>query len=362
MLNPRNLLLGLMLMASALLRAQSNEEMAFQKAMQAIALMDSGYYDQSIELLRESIKLDPDNYSYPYEIGYAYYAKGDYNTAIRTLEKLKSHKDVTDQCYQLIGNAYDLLNDTTSAFAAYAEGIDKFPESGLLFLEYGNVYWRLQRYGEALPFYEAGIRADPMLPSNYYRAAILYCSSNNLIWGLMYGEIFVNLERNSDRTREISERMYNAYKEAIVYGDSSTSINLCSNTIYVDEKGAKQIKKGIMPFCFEYAAAHSIGLALADDSLTLAGLVRLRSQVVDIWFSSDYAKHHEIALLDFQRELKKLGHYDAYNYWLYMMGDPVAFDAWVGKNQSIFDSFANYFNPNPFEFSEKEAFHADDFR
>ena len=361
MRNLYTLILGVALLTSSGLFAQSNKDIAVEKALKAITLMDSGYYDQSIEMLRECIKLDPDNYDYPYEIGYAYYSKRDYNTAIRTLEKLKNHKDVTDQCYQLIGNAYDILGDTTNAFATYAEGIEKFPESGKLYLEYGNVYWGLERYSDALPYYEVGIEVDPQFPSNYYRAAILYCSSNNIIWGLMYGEIFMNLERNSDRTREISERMFNAYQEAIVFGDTSVSVNLCSNTLYLDDKGIKEMKKGIMPFCFEYGAAHSVAVAMTD-TLTLASLVRLRSSVLDYWFQGDFAKHHDIALINFQKELKDLGHYDAYNYWLFMMGDPDGFDAWVSRNQSIFDSFANYFNPHPFEFSNKEAFHASDFR
>lgn len=342
-------------------QAQSDKDIAFQKAQAAITLMDSGHYDQSIEMLRECIKLDPDNFDYPYEIGFAYYLKGEYLTAISTLEKYKLHKNVTDQCFQLIGNAYDLLNDTTNAFKAYLEGIDKFPNSGRLFLEYGNVYWRLEKYNDALPYYEAGIQADPFFPSNYYRAAILYCSSNNVLWGMMYGEIFMNLERNSDRTREMSERLFYAYRDAIVFGDSSTSVNLCNNTIRLDEKGVKEMKKGIMPLCLEYAAAMSVGVALSKDSINLAELVRIRQQTLNTYYQMDLHKHHDVAIFDFQKKLSDLGHYDAYNYWLFMMGDPDGFDKWVAKNQAIWDSFANYFNPNPFEFSEKEAFHSFEF-
>ena len=48
--------------------AQSNVEIALSNAKKAIKLMDEGKINESIVMLQESEKLDPENYIYPYEI------------------------------------------------------------------------------------------------------------------------------------------------------------------------------------------------------------------------------------------------------------------------------------------------------
>ena len=58
--------------------AQNNEEIALQKGEVAIKLMDNGKIEESIMLLEECQKLDPENFDYPYEIAYANYLKKDY--------------------------------------------------------------------------------------------------------------------------------------------------------------------------------------------------------------------------------------------------------------------------------------------
>ena len=59
---------------------QSNDEKekALKYGMEAIKRMDEGKYDEAIELLRKSEKLDPERIDYPYEIAYAFYSKAEY--------------------------------------------------------------------------------------------------------------------------------------------------------------------------------------------------------------------------------------------------------------------------------------------
>ena len=46
---------------------QNNKEKALAKGQEAIKLMDNGKLDESIKLLEEAQKLDPDRFDYPYE-------------------------------------------------------------------------------------------------------------------------------------------------------------------------------------------------------------------------------------------------------------------------------------------------------
>ena len=56
-------------------KKEDKEKEAFELAQKAIELIDFGKVDQSIELLKKSIKIDPTNFNYPYELGFAYNLK-----------------------------------------------------------------------------------------------------------------------------------------------------------------------------------------------------------------------------------------------------------------------------------------------
>ncbi len=91
------------------LSAQTDKEVAFSKAKEAIKIMDEGKLDESIRLLEESQKLDSKNYIYPYEIAYAYILKKEYKKAIKILNKVKKYDSINSQVYQMSGNCYSYL-------------------------------------------------------------------------------------------------------------------------------------------------------------------------------------------------------------------------------------------------------------
>jgi len=121
------------------INSQNNKEIALTKGREAIKLMDEGKLDESILLLNDAKKLDSERFDYPYELAYAYYLKKDYQGAIKILETKTEHKDVKPQLFQLLGNSYDIIEKPEKAFEVYNSGLKKFPNSGLLELEKGNV-------------------------------------------------------------------------------------------------------------------------------------------------------------------------------------------------------------------------------
>ncbi len=63
-------------------QSQEDKDKAIEIALEAIKIMDNGEYKKSIGMLEKSMKLDPENYNYPYEIGLAYVYQKDYKNAI----------------------------------------------------------------------------------------------------------------------------------------------------------------------------------------------------------------------------------------------------------------------------------------
>jgi tetratricopeptide (TPR) repeat protein len=347
------ILLFLILLPACYIISQTDGEIAKEKGLEAIKLMDKGQIDQSLKLLEEAQKLDPDNYIYPYEMAYANYLKEDYETAADILKKLEKRKDINDLVFQLLGNSYDELGKSKEAIKTYEKGLKKFPASGKLYLELGILYMRKENYNKALDYFEKGISAEPTFPSNYYWASKLFCSSEEEVWGMLYGEIFMNLERNSKRTAEISKLLFDTYKAEIrIIGDSATSVSFSQlNVVGFDQK-----KKLSLPYGMSVYEPTLMMSALGIKEINLGSLNKIRSNFIDIYYKNEYNKLFPNLLFDYQMRLKKLGHLEAYNYWVLMQGDQSEFITWQQVNEEKWKTFIEWFTKNPLNITFENCF------
>ncbi|MDE6402491.1 MAG: tetratricopeptide repeat protein, partial [Muribaculaceae bacterium] len=169
------------------------------KIQYAVQQMDNGKIDESKSILEDILLKDPKHYVANYEMAYLLNMTGRYDEALKYLDKIKKSKERTDQYYQLLGIVYDYMGDPAKSIKAFKDGLKKFPKSGPLHVELGMMYQKAEDNEKALECYENGILADPMFPSNYLRAALLLMTSSEPVWALMYGEIFMNLEPDTQR-------------------------------------------------------------------------------------------------------------------------------------------------------------------
>lgn len=347
------MLMAVMLLPPLIIHAQSNQQLAKDKGQQAVQLEDEGKFDEALKLLDEAQKLDPDNITYPYEATYAYYSQKKYDKVINLLGKLKDRPDSFDRLYQLLGNSYDVTGKTQKAIAVYDEGISKFPNSGCLYLERGIIPLGDKDYNQAIKYFEKGIEVQPNFPSNYYWAAKLYCGSDNEMWGMMYGELFMNLEPNSARTAEISKLLYDTYKNQITFiSPEKVSVSFSkSATILIDD--LKTLK---LPYGLIYEPTLSMAIA-SEKSIDLNSLNRIRKSFIDAYYQREYDKKYPNVLFDYQNQLLKAGQLEAYNYWLLMKGDENAFLAWQQTDKAKWESFVAYMRSNPLQLNAAHRFH-----
>jgi len=335
-------LLLLFQLFAIVLFAQSDKEIALTKAKEAIKIMDEGKIEESIKLLEECQKLDSENHIYPYEIAYAYFLKKDYKKAIKILKKVKKYKDINSQVYQMSGNCYSYLGEPNEAIKEYEEGMKLFPNSGNLHLEKGNIFLVKEEYNEAIKNYEKGIEVDPTFASNYYRLAKLFLNSKDKLSGLIYGEIFMNLERTTQRTQELSELMYNTYKSSITIRKDSSKIDFCD--VILD---ASTIKPGgdiKLPLCAIFGKNFILSI-INESNIDLNSLSSIRTKFLENYFRNDFKSYPNV-LFEYQKKILENNFFDAYNHYLFQIGAQEEFNKWLESNGEEYEEFVEWYIKN----------------
>ncbi|EJL73603.1 tetratricopeptide repeat protein [Chryseobacterium populi] len=322
----------------------------------ALKLVDEQKYDEGILMLKECEKLDSKDYSYPYEIALSYTYKEDYNAAISQLEKIKDYENIEDDYFQLLGNNYDYSGNSEKALEVYNKGLQKFPNSGRLYLEKGVIYESNKQYKTAIEMYEKGIQVASTYPSNYYRVSKIYLNSKDKLSGLIYGEIFVNLERTTERTKEISNLLYETYKKSIVLeSKEKKELNFCK--VIIDTQKYEKSKK--YPFCMIFGKNFIMSI-IEYNKFNLNNLSAVRSRFLKEYFKEDY-KNYPNVLLNYQKIMEDNKIFDAYNHYIFQMGDKEAFNTWLKTNENDYKKFVDWYTSkeNILKIDNKNVFISD---
>lgn len=302
----------------------------------------------------------PDNYLVQYERLYYLYHLGRYEEVVKQKDFILGFKNTSWLAYQMIGNAYDILGEKKDAVKIYSEGLKRFPESGALYAELGNVYLSEEEYNKALEEYNHGIMVQPNFSSNYYRAAMLYLSSvESKVWGLIYAETAILLAPNNDsRQKDMSGMIVDCLKENIhmsFEGDPELKVALVpSRNITIDKE--KDVVHLGFPGIYEGAISQPLNSMFMDSipfECTLPQLIYIRKGLVEAYFSAtDNLYGKSMYLLEFQKKIIDAGHWDAYNYFLFMFSFPEEFAGWLEANKDAFEAFIEWFNNDPFTLGE----------
>jgi len=182
--------------------------------------MRTGDWDNAILVLNRAIEKDPKNLELLKDLALSYTYKRDFSRALDVVKPLLERDDIDVQTYQIAGNVYKALAETKDADKMYKKALKKFPRSGPLYSEYGELLWDKKDY-DAIQQWEKGIETDPNYAGNYYNAASYYYFTKDKIWTLIYGEIFVNMEYLTERATEVKRMLLSTYKEKLfTNGDS----------------------------------------------------------------------------------------------------------------------------------------------
>ncbi len=332
---------------------QSNEEIAKTKGIEAKKFEAKGDVNEARKLLTEACILDPQNIDYPFRIAYGFIYKEQYDSAIQLLTQLLKHENVNDEIYQELGNVYHYKGKAKKAIATYKKGLSIFPNSGKLYCEIGNVYRIEKKPYNAIEFHEKGIAVEPTFAPNYHRLTNVYCIGTTVsIWGLLYGELYMNLEPENYRNEEVSELLFRTIKYNVIFSKDTVE-----KIKFYDYQNSND-KNYAFGIYFENLFKKSI---TKETKIDIAALNTIRTKFIEGYFSEDNAKRFPNALLEYQNKIIIAGHFEAYNYWLFREGNKIEFEKWQKENKNKWDSFMDWFKLNRIQINNQNKFYKDQY-
>src|SRR6266508_1186972 len=201
-----------LLVLSVAVIAQSDDPKTLHE--NARTFMRQGDFDNAIVILTHALQTDKNNLEMLKDLTMSYYYKRDYEKALEQVKLLLDHDNADVVTYQIAGNVYKALEEVKEGEKIYKTGLRKFPNSGALYSEYGELLWAKKDFS-AIDQWENGIRIDPAYGGNYYNASLFYFYTRDKVWSLIYGEIFVNMESLSDRVASMKQLLLQGYKEKL---------------------------------------------------------------------------------------------------------------------------------------------------
>jgi len=290
---------------------------------QARAFIQNKEYTKATDLLKTAIAEDGKILTYKKELFWSYYHQDRYKEAMALMSSILKSAQKDEQCYQFCGYIYRAEGKYNSCDSILKLGIKNYPSSGPLYNDLGENAVNFKKTN-AIQFWEKGIEEDPDFAGNYYNAAMYYLNAEEPLWGILYGEIFVNFSPLGEKSIQIRKRLLQTYKSLF------TQI--------------KKMKTGEFetPFAKKFITHLYKQEELSRRSMSLDDLLMIRSRFMLDWF------HDRSTVLPFQlfekhRQMLQDGLFPAYHQWLFgLVEDAASYQNWKNLHAEEFAAFSKY--------------------
>lgn len=285
-----------------------------------------GDYANALLVLNRALQQDAKNIEVLTDIAYVQYLQRDFASAMQTVKPLVDRDDAGVRTFQVAGNVFKALESVKECEKTYRTGLKKFPSSGALHSELGELLWAKKEAEEAIATWEEGIRLDPSYSGNYYHAAKFYFAVTDKVWSLVYGEVFLNLESYSTRTTEIKMLLLESYKKYFTISDVFKAYNARKKS----------------PFEEAFLSIMDKQAPLAAEGITTSSLLSIRTRFLLDWFEVHAARFPH-RLFDQQQYLAREGMFEPYNQWIFgAVSNIVDYQHWSQTHPEAVGQFSQY--------------------
>ena len=304
----------------------SAQQTASQMRETAMAFQRQGDYGNAVIVLNRAIEQAPGSMELLTDLAYVYYLQRDFGKAIDIIKPLTERDDAEIRTYQIAGNIYRAIAEISACERMYRRALKKYPDSGPLNAEYGEMLQARRDGAAAVAQWEKGIQLDPSFPANYYHAARYYFSNGEMLRSLIYGEIFLNMDTYSGRSAEVKELLLETYKSFYANPTGPKLSNLRKRT----------------PFEDAFRVALLAQSPVASMGIDVNRLIMIRTRFVLEWFNTAGGTYPH-RLIDQQRQLLREGLFEAYNQWLFgAASNAVEYQMWAGTHAEDIAAFSRF--------------------
>jgi len=283
-----------------------------------------GDYANAMLVLKRAAEQEPDNIDVTKDLALSYYYNNDNPLAMETINKIIDKDGIDDQTIQIAGVIYRRANNPKETEKMYRKAIKKFPESGPLYSELGEALLD-QKNPDAIKQWEKGIEADPSYNRNYYNAAKYYSYTNDKVWTILYGEIFVNMDPLGRNTPEMKQILLDTYKRLFANSDIEKSNSDKS------------------PFVKAVLKEMNKQSSVAVNGINAETLTMIRARFILNWFANADNTKFKFRLFSLQQQLLRDGLFDSYNQWIFGSAQNLStFQNWVNTNNNSYNEFLNF--------------------
>ena len=299
--------------------------------------MREGDYDNASLVLNTALQKDPNNFKMQKDAVYLFYLKKEYAGAIESGKKVIDRSEADEEIFQIMGLTYKAIAEYKECSKLYKKAIKKFPKSGVIYNEWGELEAMNKNLENAVEYWEKGIEADPNYPSNYYNASMYYSNRSEAVFPvIIFGEIFINLESYTARTADIKAALLEAYKKLYMKGEVYKALQNKKTTLF-ERSVLETLTKTV---------------TMATEGITPNQLMAIRTRFVLDWFASKNNLKYPFRLFDNLQFMLKEGFFDAYNQWIFGAAtDVAAYDNWVNANDKQANDFKKFQNNRVFKLS-----------
>lgn len=324
-------LLGLLTFLCASVAAAATTPAGDAKALiaEGVRLHDAGKYDEAIEKYRAALAVEPGNLEAIYEIGFAYFASGDYQRCLDELEPfLERSGRYKPLYYASLGNCSDMAGKPKKAMRWYEKGLGEFPNDAVLAFNAGVTQMKLEEWGEARRLLKLAISSNPLHRSAHLNLSLAFAAGGYRIPAILALLRFLSLETEGPRAEEAAGRLL------ALLGAGVTKTGESEYTIQFDADLPKD--EG------DYAAAElvrSLGGAVVEtiewdgkaegDKIFYRLDSLLASIDEDKGGKKDFARE---TYLPFVHELREAGLFEAFAYRFLAPVGPPDMKEWLDRN------------------------------
>ena len=166
-----------------------------------IKLHDAGKFEDAIAKYEEVLKLSPANMTALYELAYSFAANKEYEKSLAAAMRGTEYQSPElPLFYDLLGGAYDSLNEPQKAIEIYKKGIQIVPDASMLYYNMGVTYLEsLKNPDEARRAIEKAVALDPAEPEFHLMLGQVFQSNGYAAPSFLAFSTYLILDPNGSR-------------------------------------------------------------------------------------------------------------------------------------------------------------------